>query len=401
MKKVIWPVLVLLLLNSCRPQPVSIPITILDSGQIYSLTTAERIPAELIAEAELSLAPGDRVLVNGVPVPIEQPLPPAAAYTLQIRRAVALTLIIGGQTQVLQTSAATIGQALDEAGFQLYAADRLDPPAETPLEGPLTVNYQPARDFVVTVDGNEVRIRSAAPSVGQALAEVGMPLIGLDTSLPYETEPLPADGQIRVVRVQETVVLTQKSLPFTTEFQDSADLEIDQQAILQAGEPGLAVSRVRIRYEDGQEVARQTESESIVRPPKNRILGYGTKITIRTLNTPDGPIKYWRALRVYATSYSPCRSAADRCYSGTKSGKPVQKGVVAVVRRWYDYMVGQPIYVPGYGLATIEDVGGGFPDRYWVDLGWSDDDYQPMGGWMTIYFLTPVPTNILYVLPYR
>jgi len=112
-------------------------------------------------------------------------------------------------------------------------------------------------------------------------------------------------------------------------------------------------------------------------------------------------IQYWRAVRVYTTSYSPCRSAADRCYSGTASGKAVQKGVVSVVSRWYAYMAGQPIYIPGYGYATIEDIGGGFSDRYWVDLAWSDDDYQPMEGWNTVFFLVPVPANILYILPYR
>ena len=49
-------------------------------------------------------------------------------------------------------------------------------------------------------------------------------------------------------------------------------------------------------------------------------------------------------------------------------------------------------------IGTIEDVGGGLPDRHWIDLGYSDDDWVGWGGWMTIYFLTPVPANIMWIL---
>ncbi|MDI6770035.1 MAG: ubiquitin-like domain-containing protein [Anaerolineales bacterium] len=386
---------------SCQPKVSQNAIQIVDGDQVYTLATAERLPSKLLAEANISLSPTDRLLYLGQSIPLDQPLPEAKSYTLQVRRAVALTLVKPDGQQTIQTSAFTVGQALTEAGISLYAADRLDPPAEAPINGPLTVTYTPSREYTVSVDGKSLVIRSAAATVGQALAQAGIPLEGLDTSLPSESALLPEDGQIRITRVVETVTLSQKSIPFTSRFEASADLELDQQSLLQGGEPGLAMSRVRIRYEDGQEVGRQAESESVVRPALDRVVGFGTKVVIRSTSVDGVAIQYWRALRVYTTSYSPCRSGGERCYYGTSSGKLVQKGVVAVVARWWAYMVGQPIYVPGYGYATIEDIGGGFPDRYWIDLGWSDSDYQPMTGWTTIYFLTPVPDKILYTLPYR
>jgi uncharacterized protein YabE (DUF348 family) len=386
---------------SCQPTTSLPAIQIVDGDQVYTLATAERLPSKLLAEANIALSTADRLLYLGTAIPLDQPLPEAQSYTLQVRRAVTLILVKPDGQQTIQTAAFTVGQALAEAGISLYTADLLDPPAETPIIGPLTVTYTPSREYAVSVDGKTLVIRSAAATVGQALAGAGIPLEGLDTSLPSEDAPLPLDRQIRIVRVVETVTLSQKSLPFGSRFEASADLEIDQQGIVQTGEAGLAVSRVRIRYEDGQEVTRQEESESIIRPARDQIAGYGTQVVVHTASVNGVTIQYWRAVRVYTTSYSPCRSAADRCYYGTASGKLVQKGVVAVVSRWYSYMVGQPIYIPGYGYATIEDIGGGFPDRYWVDLGWSDDDYQPMEGWNTVYFLVPVPANIMYILPYR
>jgi uncharacterized protein YabE (DUF348 family) len=393
-----WLALTVLLLSvACQPGTPVATITLLDGKQVHELHTDERIPAQLLAQANLTLAPSDRLLYQGIPVPLDQLLPTNASV-LQVRRASSVSLVTPDGQQTIQTAAFTVGEALDQLGLQLYAADRLDPPAETPIDGPLTVTYTPARQLTVNVEGNSLPIRSAASTVGEALAEAGIPLEGLDYSQPAESDPLPSDGQIKVVRVQESIQLIQKPIPYETTYQASDQVEIDHQQVLQAGQEGLSVSRVRIRYEDGQEVARQTESQSVVRPPTDRVVGYGRKIVTRSLDVPGGTIKYWRAVQAYATSYSPCRSDPNRCYPSTSLGLPVKKGVISVNPTWYAYMVGQQVYIPGYGLATIADKCGGCVGKPWVDLGYSDNDYQPWSETVTVYFLTPVPANILWTL---
>ncbi len=396
MRKFLWLWAAFLLL-SCQPVAAS-SVTILDGDQIYSVAASSRVPADLFIQAGLILGPNDRALFNGMRVPLDQALPAAGSVTLQLRRAVTLTLVTPDGQRTLQSSAWTVGEALHEAGIQLYASDKIDPPAETPITGALTVNYLPSRELTVSVGGQSRQIRSSAGTVGAALAEAGIPLIGLDTSLPSENEALPSDGQIRIVHVSESVTLAQKPIPFTSEFVASAEVPLDQQQVLNPGQTGLTVSRVRIRYEDGQEISRLTESETQVRPPQKRIVGYGTKVEIKTATVDGVQIQYWRAVQMFATAYSPCHSGASQCYPSTASGKPVKKGVVAVVYNWYVNMRGQAVYIPGYGPATIEDVGGGIPGRYWIDLGYSDNDYQQWGVWVTVYFLTPVPPNIIYVL---
>lgn len=400
MKKIFWPMLALLLLLGCQP-PLN-TVTILDEGQAISLATSKTVPAEILAEANISLGPNDRLLYLGVSTPLDGDLSDHTNLTLTIRRAVTLTVDgVDGQNTI-QTSALTVGEALTEAGYSLHAADRLDPPAETPITGPLSITYQPAREIVVSVDGSQVHARSAADTVGQALAEAGLPLIGLDFSIPEESASLPIDGRIRVVRVVESVALTQKSIPFNTRSELSADLEIDQQVLLQGGEPGLAIARVRTRNEDGAQVSQESESESIVRPPQDSILGIGTKIVIRTATVDGVTIEYWRTLNLYATSYSPCRSMTPdgSCSYGTSSGLPASKGVVAMIRSWSLLFRFQQLYVPGYGNAVVGDVGGAnLSSHYWIDLGYNDNDYQEWGGWVTVYFLTPVPANPGYILP--
>jgi len=64
-----------------------------------------------------------------------------------------------------------------------------------------------------------------------------------------------------VVRVSESVILAQKPIPFENDFQASADVPLDQTQLLQPGENGLTVERIRIRYEDGEEISRVTETK--------------------------------------------------------------------------------------------------------------------------------------------
>jgi uncharacterized protein YabE (DUF348 family) len=389
----------LLLLAACGTgAPPTTTITILDGGQARTLTARPGSPADLFIQAGLIFGPNDHALLNGTPVSMNEPVPMAGPVTLQLVRAQALTLVTPEGTHALQTSAWTVGEALYEAGIALHAGDFLDPPAATPITGALTVTYTPAREYLVSVGGETLRIHSSARTVGAALAEAGIPLLGLDYSLPTEDEALPTDGQIRVVHVSEAVVLAQKSIPFESEFVASADVLLDQQQILEPGQAGLTVSRVRIRYEDGQEIMRQAEAETLVRAPKKQITGFGTKTEVKQATVDGVQIEYWRAVQMYATAYSPCRSGTSQCYPSTASGKPVKRGVVAVISSWYAVMRGQPVYIPGYGRAIIEDLGGGIPGRHWIDLGYSDNDYQTWGVWVTVYFLTPVPSSIMYVL---
>lgn len=383
-------------LSAC--QPALLPaVAVIDNAKISALHTDERIPSALLDQAGITLDPKDRVLLNGLPIPLDQPIT-TYPITLQIRRAVTVTLVTPEGQQTIKSSAFTIGEMLAEVSFWLRAVDKIRPGLDIPIQSGMKIEITPARKLTVSVDGKMLPIQSSARTVGEALAEAGIPLIGFDYSLPPESEPLPSDGQIRVVRVSESLLLAQKSIPFKNDFQASADVPLDQTQVVQPGEAGLTVQRIRIRYEDGKEVSRLTEAETTVRPPKTRILGYGTKIEVKTTTVDGVQIEYWRAIQMYATSYSPCRSGGDKCYSGTSSGKSLQKGMVGVRYSWYLSMQGQQLYIPGYGFGSVEDVCNGCVGQPWVDLGFSDNNYEAWHSWVTVYFLTPVPANVIYIL---
>ncbi len=377
------------------------PITIEAAGQSRLIETAERIPANILAAAGVLLLPGDSVWADGLQLtdtgaPLQR-LP----ERLRVRPAARVAINIDGATRWLRTAASTWGEALVEAGVDLRQGDRIVPGADAPIAPGAAGQVLRSVPLTIQVDGKALAARAAGPTVGEALYQSGVPLAGLDYSVPAAGERIPADGQIRVVRVVEQILVEEKPLPFETKTVLVPDIEIDQQKVVDPGAYGLQASRLRIRLEDGVEKSRQVDGEWVALEPRTRTIGYGTKIVVRTLNTPDGPIQYWRALNVYATSYSPCRSASPdgRCMSGTSSGRPVQKGMIAARYWWYIRLGNEPAYVPGYGFGSIGDVGGGIPGLRWIDLGYSDSDWQEWGSYVTLYFLTPVPADTVPILP--
>ena len=339
------------LLIACQPA-ASQTVKILDGDQALILQTDEQVPSAILAQAGIALNAGDQILVNGVSAQPEAPVSDFP-FTLQILRALGV---------------------------------------ETPIP------QSPGINLTITANGRTYQVTSSASNVGEALAEAGIPLLGSEYSLPAEGEALPTDGQIKIVRMSESVLLAQKPIPFTSELIASADVPLDQIQILQPGESGLTMQRIRVRYEDGVEISRLTEAETVVRPPKNRVLGYGTKIEIKTTVVDGVAIEYWRAVQMYVTSYSPCRSGGDRCYNGTSSGAKVQKGVAGMRYDWYLVMGGQQLFIPGYGYATVADVCGGCVGKPWIDVAYSDNEYVPWSSWVTVYLLPPVPSNVMYTL---
>lgn len=377
-----------------RARPVHVQV----DGQIHTIWTSERNPGGMLDEVGVELAPADVLLVDGVSTDPDASLPPARGYALQVVRAVPVTVTLGARSLAFRSAAPTVGQALWEADVRLHAGDRVDPAPDTPITGPVQVLVDRSRPIVVETQHRPVRTRTTAETVGGALLEAGVPLQGLDYSIPAEGAPVPEDGLIQVVRVHEDVLIEGDPIPFETAYGPDPNMLLDERGVTNPGAYGMTAVRTRVRYENGEEISRAVERPWLALEPQPRVMGYGTRIEVRTVDTPQGELEYWRAAPMYATSYSPCRIFPDRCDSVTSSGATLRHGVAAVTLRNYRLMAYQRVYVPGYGVATILDVGGGIPGRPWIDLGYSDDNYQSWHHWVTVYFLTPVPPE--EIIPY-
>jgi uncharacterized protein YabE (DUF348 family) len=372
------------------------------NGQIHLLRTQASTPADVLASLNLTLGPGDALWADGRPLADPQAAAETGPWHVQLLRAVPFTIIEdGGPPRSVRASARTVGEALWALGYRVYAGDAITPGLEAPLSPALVVNLARSRPMWVQADGQTLVVRTRRETVGEVLAEAGVALVGEDYSVPADDQPLPPAGVIGVVRVREEVLTEQHLIPYDTVYQALPDVEIDNVYQVQPGQPGVLRRLTRIRYENGVEVSRVTDEETLVQAAQPQVIGYGTQIVIRTLATPDGTIEYWRAYEMYATSYAAKftnRTPGTANYGRTASGKILTRGLVAIDRSLIPF--GTRMYVPGYGFAEAADTGGGVRGRF-IDLGFDDFNYVGWHSQVMVYFLTPAPSegSIRWIIP--
>lgn len=396
------------------------PATLVVDGQARQLYSHATTAGGLLAEAGVRAGPGDEIWIDGRLVDAEAPLLspgydarqvshrgglrlPArpALPEVALRRAAAVILDDDGLQTTLHTTLATVGQVLQARGLVLYLGDRVTPGLEEPIVPSMTVTVERSVPVQLEVDGRTIHTRTRAETVAEALGQEGIALMGRDAVAPAESAAIRPNLAIRVHRVREELAVEFEPIPYEAVWVADPEVEIDTTRLVQEGQIGLTKRRYRLRYEDGQPVSRELEDAWTEQAPVTRTMAYGTKIVVRTLDTPDGPIEYWRKMRVYTTSYTAASAGRPKThprYGYTRLGWKLTKGVVAVDPEVIPLKT--RLYIPGYGFARAGDTGGAVKGKF-VDLGFDSYNYQSWHWWTEVYLLTPAPprSDVRWVLP--
>lgn len=364
-------------------------------GEHQIIRSALTNPYDVLQQAGVSLNDIDRVWLDGTETePGNVLLWPVPVLDIEIKHAVSITVVDNEETRTLETTTDTIGEALFEANITLYLTDIVTPELTEPVSDGLTVTIDRADPITIAVDGAEIETRVQGTTVSEALAEAGIGLIGLDYTRPEESATTAPGMRIEVVRVTEERETSTEPIPYETVYIADAEMALDTREGRQAGQNGVLEVYTRVRYENGVEVSRSEDGSAIMQEPVNEVIAYGTNIVLYTIDTPEGPREYWRTFRVYATSYHPAALGGDDV---TAIGMKLQKGVIGANPNLIPYRTN--VFVPGYGTGVIADTGGARSSPYWIDLGYSDEDWVSWSRYVDIYLLTPVPADIDYVLP--
>jgi uncharacterized protein YabE (DUF348 family) len=399
------------------------PFLVEADGSVRHVYSHAQTVGDLLVESGISLKAGDLLHMDGEEVtpgtrltvePVEapdaaSPALPARAWDvdlpekarLSLRRSVPITVDDGSVPYVIHTTAATIGEALHEAGMTLYLGDRVQPALGTLARSGQRVYISRSKSVVISADGHRFRTRTRGKTVGDALVDLGLYVVGSDRVMPPVGSRLSDHMEIAVTRVRETVLVEREVIPFESIMIPDDNLELDHQRLAQKGQDGEFRRRFQLVEEDGVEVSRQMVDAWVAAEPVTRMTAFGRQLVSRPLDTADGPITYWRKIRMYATSYSPARSGTPKSapwYGRTRIGQTLRKGIVAVDPSVIPLR--SRVYVPGYGVAIAGDTGGGVRGK-WIDLGFEDHNYESWHRWVDVYVLDPPPAarQIRWVLP--
>ncbi|MER5944774.1 ubiquitin-like domain-containing protein [Streptomyces sp. NPDC001904] len=212
---------------------------------------------DLVAPAEgTALASGDQV-------------------TVHYGRPVQLTL--DGQRRKVWTTAHTVDGALRQLGVRAEGAYVSTSRSQSIGRHGLDLAVRTERSVTVMADGKRRTIRTNAATVGEAVSEAGITLRGQDTtSVPASS--FPRDGQtVTVMRVTGTRETREESIPFAVERTRDPSLFLGTEVVEQAGEAGVKRVTYELRTVNGvKQKPRRTKSE-VVREPRSRVVKVGTK----------------------------------------------------------------------------------------------------------------------------
>ncbi len=399
------------------------PVTLRADGQIHQFRTQATTLREFLSEVGVAIGPADEIWLDdrlvdlsmplsaGVPLPSQSSQHRGGGDTMQgdaedppiitLRRAASLTLDDDGVTTTLHTTRATVGQALQEQGVTLFLGDEVTPGLQDRISTGMTVSIHRSVPVEIDVDGSLILTRTRAETVAGVLGQEGIALVGKDRAEPDLAEPVRTGLTIRITRVREEYVVEFDPIPFETVQAPDSEVEIDNVRLAQEGQVGLTKHRYRVAYQNDQEVDRFLEDTWTEQPPITKTIAYGTKIIVRTLDTPEGPIEYWRKMRVYTTSYTAASCGKPKThprYGYTRLGWWLTKGIVAVDPTVIPLRT--KMYIPGYGIGRAGDTGGGVKGKF-VDLGFDAHNYESWHWWTDIYLLAPAPPpdKIRWILP--
>lgn len=380
-----------------RAQPIEIKI----GENTQTIWTLQPDIASVLFEAGIKLNRSDQILIDDRSYSIQELEGMPLAESIEIARQRSLTIHDGTKTMEIMTGAKTIGKAVEEAGITLFENDKVDPPLGSWIIPNQEINIHRAKPYTIQVDGMRIEISSHHTSPLDILEEAGIGLSGQDYVQPDIDATLESGDTIEVYRITEGLEIQEVPLPYSSILVGTDELEIDQRAILSQGVTGILQQQTRIRYENGSEVGRSPVGKWVSREPIDEVVGYGTNILVRSLDTPSGPIEYWRVVRMRVTSYTAAsagKSSDHPSYGITASGLPAGTGVVAIDPNIVPFR--SKVYVEGYGIGFAGDTGGAIKGRI-IDLGYDEGELVSWRGFVDVYFLTPVPPaeNINYLIP--
>ncbi|MGW3622168.1 ubiquitin-like domain-containing protein [Streptomyces sp. NPDC000880] len=201
---------------------------------------------------------------------IVAPAPAAAIASgdeIVVRYGRPVTLTLDGQRQRVWTTARTVDGALRQLGVRAQGA-YLSVSRSMPISRDgLALDVRTERTVTFMADGREHTIRTNAASVREALDEAGIALRGQDTtSVPPHS--FPRDGQtVTVMRITDTREVLEEHIDFDVEKAEDPSLFSGTEVVVQQGRPGARRVTYTLRTVNGVKQKPQKVAEEVVREP--------------------------------------------------------------------------------------------------------------------------------------
>ncbi|MFI6639313.1 ubiquitin-like domain-containing protein [Streptomyces sp. NPDC050504] len=188
-----------------------------------------------------------------------------------------VTLTLDGQRRRVWTTARTVEGALRQLGVRAEGAYLSASRSSAIGRTGLTLDVRTERTVTFMADGHERTVRTNAATVREAVEEAGITLGGQDTtSVPPDS--FPRDGQtVTVMRITGTEEIREEPIAYRVRRTDDPTLFTGTEVVEQSGREGSRKVTYAVRTVNGVKQKPKRISDEVVREPVERIVKVGTK----------------------------------------------------------------------------------------------------------------------------
>ncbi|MEU6226278.1 ubiquitin-like domain-containing protein [Streptomyces sp. NPDC047042] len=186
-------------------------------------------------------------------------------------------ITLDGERRELWTTAHTVEEALRQFGVRAEGAYLSLARSQKIGRHGLTIDVRTERTVTIMADGRARTIRTNAATVGEAVREAGITLRGED-ALSVDPASFPRDGQaVTVLRVTGSKEVREEAIPFDVRRIQDATLFKGTEVVDQPGRPGLRRVTFAIRSVNGVKQKPRRVRTEVVREPRAQLVRVGSK----------------------------------------------------------------------------------------------------------------------------
>ncbi|MEH0634280.1 ubiquitin-like domain-containing protein [Streptomyces bottropensis] len=250
-------------------------------GRPRTLHTFADDVSELLADEGVPVGPHDVI----APAP-GTALSSGDEVAVHYGRPVALTL--DGHRRKVWTTAHTVDGALQQLGVRAEGAYVSTSRSQRIGRQGLELDVRTERTVTIMADGRTRTIRTNAATVGEAVEQAGVTLRGEDTTS-VDRASFPRDGQtVTVLRVTASTEVREVPIPFRVRRAEDPSLFRGTEVVERAGYPGTRRETYAVRSVNGVRQRPRLLRTEVVREPGDQIVKVGTKAVPASVAGAEG-----------------------------------------------------------------------------------------------------------------
>ncbi len=354
-----------------------------DGEQQLVRTHADTIEG-LLAELNVKLEPHDRLSHE-----LSQPI--TYGMDIEYTQSKTINLAVGKEANRFHTTAATVGEFLNDHQLALKDRDYISHDMASPIKDGMKLEVKKAIQVTFSNGGEKQKIWTTASTVNEFLNKQNVTLDELDQLNVSKADKVHSDIPISITRIEKVKDVVEEEVEYTVITRKDDSIPKGEERIISDGVVGLVTKEYEVTITNGEETNRKLVKETVERESQDQIVALGTKAeapkaepkrvtasadkaeasqepavtnvvaTSASSDTSTTPSRSndsgAKTLYMKATAYSAnCPGCSGITATGINLKENPDKKVIAVDPGVIP--LGSRVWVEGYGYAVAGDTGG-------------------------------------------